>query len=175
MAGIETIRIRRRCWRVLAPKWAHSPLSGAGAARHGGRYNLPGTAALYLSEELLTAVAEYEQELGIRPGTFCAYEVDVADVVKLADERVRTTIPITLDDLLGPWQEIAFVRGERPPTWTLAQRLQTQGCAGVRVPSAILPDTANLVLWRWNDMPDRQVVAHDPLGDLPVDQSAWRQ
>jgi hypothetical protein len=33
----------------------------------------------------------------------------------------------------------------------------------------------NIVLWRWNDAPDRRVVAHDPLGDLPVDQSAWRQ
>ena len=173
--GIETVRVRRRCWRVLAPKWAHEPLSGSGAARHGGRYNLPGMAALYLSEDLLTAVAEYEQELGIRPGTFCAYEVDVAGVVDLADEQVRATMPIGLEELLGPWQEIAFVRGGQPPTWALAQRLQTQGCAGARVPSAILPATANLVLWRWNDAPDRRVVAHDPLGDLPVDQSAWRQ
>jgi hypothetical protein len=43
----------------------------------------------------------------------------------------------------------------------------------VRVPSAVLRDGLNLVLWRWNDAPDRRVVAHDPQGDLPVDQSAW--
>jgi RES domain-containing protein len=129
-------------------------------------------ATLYLSEELLTAVADYEQELGIRPGTFCAYDVNVSGVVDLVDEGVRATMSIALDDLLGPWQEIAFVRGEQPPTWHLAQRLRTEGCAGARVPSVVLPDAANLVLWRWNDVPDRQVVAHDPLGDLPVDQSA---
>ena len=175
LVGGEKVRIRRRCWRVLAPKWAHAPLSGAGAARHGGRYNLPGMEALYLSEDLLTAVAEYEQELGIRPGTFCAYEVDVRGVVDLANDRVRATLRITLEDLLGPWQEIAFVRGEEPLTWTLAQRLQVQGCVGARVPSAVLPDAANLVLWRWNDAPERRVTAHDPLGDLPADQSAWRQ
>lgn len=175
MADIETVRIRRRCWRVLAPRWAHAPLSGAGAARHGGRYNAPGTPALYLSEDLLTAIAEYEQELGIRPGTFCAYELDVADIVDLMHETTRLGLGIAREDLLAPWQEIAFVRGERPPTWALAQRLQDGGCAGARVPSAALPNAANLVLWRWNDGPHRRVVAHDPLGDLPLNQSAWRQ
>lgn len=175
MAAFTTAHIRRRCWRVLAPKWAHAPLSGAGAARHGGRYNAPGTAALYLSEDLLTAIAEYEQELGIRPGTFCAYEVDVADIVDLTHATARASLAITLEDLLAPWQEIAFVRCEQPPIWALARRLNEGGCAGARVPSAVLSNAANLVLWRWNDGPHRRVVAHDPLGDLPLNQSAWRQ
>jgi RES domain-containing protein len=173
--ALPVIRIRRRCWRVLAPKWAHAPLAGTGAARHGGRYDGPGTEALYLSEAMLTAVAEYEQELGIRPATFCAYEVDVAGIVDLLDHRVREALGVTAEALLCPWQEIAFVRGERPPTWALAERLLAQGCAGARVPSAILPEGVNVVLWRWNDAPDRRVTAHDPLGDLPIDQSAWRQ
>ena len=175
MAEIEAVRVRRRCWRVLAPRWAHAPLSGAGAARHGGRYNAPGTPALYLSEDLLTAIAEYEQELGIRPGTFCAYDVEVADMIDLLQETSRAGLDVTMDDLLAPWQEIAFVRGEQPPTWTLARRLQQDGFAGARVPSAVLSSAANLVLWRWNDGPDRRVIAHDPLGDLPINQSAWRQ
>jgi RES domain-containing protein len=174
-AGAQTVRIRCRGWRVLAPRWAHAPLSGTGAARHGGRYNLPGRAALYLSEDLLTAVAEYEQEIGIRPGTFCAYDLDVAGIVDLTDDRVRQQLGVTLDDLLAAWKEIAFVQGGEPPTWALAQRLLMEGCAGARVPSAMLRDGVNLVLWRWNDAPERRVVAHDPQGDLPVDQSAWRQ
>jgi RES domain-containing protein len=159
----------------LAPRWAHAPLSGAGAARHGGRFNAPGMPALYLSEDLLTAIAEYEQELGIRPGTFCAYQVDMIEIVDLMDENTRASLGITREDLLAPWQEIAFVQIDRPPTWTLAERLQEGGRAGARVPSAMLPSAANLVLWRWNDGPRRRVVAHDPLGDLPLDQSAWRQ
>ena len=175
MADIPTVRIRRRCWRVLAPRWAHAPLSGAGAARHGGRHNTPGTPALYLAEDLITAIAEYEQELGIRPGTFCAYDLDVAGVLDLMEHSIRERLGATLDDLLAPWKAIAYVQGEQPLTWALAQRLLTEGCAGVRVPSAMLGAGINVVLWRWNDAPDRRVVAHDPLGDLPADQSAWRQ
>ena len=174
MADIP-VRIRRRCWRVLAPRWAHAPLSGAGAARHGGRHNTPGTPALYLAEDLITAIAEYEQELGIRPGTFCAYDLDVAGVLDLMEHSIRERLGATLDDLLAPWKVIAYVQGEQPLTWALAQRLLTEGCAGVRVPSAMLGAGINIVLWRWNDAPDRRVVAHDPLGDLPVDQGAWRQ
>ena len=175
MAGVPTVRIRRRCWRVLAPRWAHAPLSGAGAARHGGRHNTPGTPALYLAEDLITAIAEYEQELGIRPGTFCAYDLDVAGIVDLRENSIRERLEVTLADLLAPWKEIALVQGKQPPTWVLAQRLLTEGCAGARVPSAMLREGVNIVLWRWNEAPDRGVVAHDPLGDLPVDQSAWRQ
>lgn len=54
---------------MLAPKWAHRPLSSEGAALRGGRWNEPGRQALYMSEDFVTAVAEYEQDLGIRPGT----------------------------------------------------------------------------------------------------------
>ncbi|WP_439546652.1 RES domain-containing protein [Sandarakinorhabdus sp.] len=35
--------------RYLTPRWSHAPLSGAGAALHGGRFNRPGVPALYLS------------------------------------------------------------------------------------------------------------------------------
>jgi hypothetical protein len=39
----------------------------------------------------------------------------------------------------------------------------------------MLNNAANLVLSRWNDKPDRRVAAYDPLGDLPLNQGAWRQ
>ena len=80
-----TIAVARRYWRMLAPKWAHDPLSGAGAAARGGRLNPPGLSALYMSEDFATAVAEYEQDLGIRPGTLCAYEVTSERIADLGD------------------------------------------------------------------------------------------
>ena len=76
---------RTRYWRVLAPRWAHLPLSGDGAEAVGGRYSTPGTPALYLAADLETAVAEYEQSLLVRPGTFCAYDVGggrIADLMR---------------------------------------------------------------------------------------------
>ncbi len=62
-------------WRVMAPKWSSSPNSTTGATYHGGRWNRPGCAALYLSEvfsaglPVATAWAEYQQDIGTRIGT----------------------------------------------------------------------------------------------------------
>jgi len=158
---------------MLAPKWAHEPLGGAGAATRGGRHNEPGMSALYMSEQFATAIAEYEQDLGIRPGTLCAYDVNVTDVVDLCDPQVCEAAAINPSDLRCPWKQIAFVAKGRPPTWDIARRLFDAGASGLRVPSVQAVEGANLVLWRWNDAPDRQVVALDPLRDLPRDQSSW--
>lgn len=48
-------------YRVHQPKWSFAPTSGAGAGAYGGRANRPGVNALYLSLELETALAEYQQ------------------------------------------------------------------------------------------------------------------
>jgi RES domain-containing protein len=168
------LRVRRRLWRVLAPRWAHLPLSGAGAAVRGGRWNPPGAPALHMSEAFVTAVAEYQQDLGVRPGTLCAYEVDVAGVADLCDPTVRAALDVAEDVPLCAWKHIAFVLKGRPPTWDVAERLSAAGVAGVRAPSAAYPGGVNLVLWRWNDTPDRRVEALDPLSDLPRDQSSWQ-
>jgi RES domain-containing protein len=167
------IRLQGRFWRVLAPRWAHQPLSGEGAARRGGRWNEPGQSALYLSAEFVTAVAEYEQELGIRPGTLCAYDADVAGIVDLCDESTRKALAIEENLLFSPWKHIAFVQHARPPSWDLAMMLGSDGAAGIRVPSVRDQKGINLVLWRWNDAAERRVEALDPLGDLPRNQSSW--
>ena len=168
------IVVRGRFWRMLAPKWAHKPLSGAGAATRGGRHNERGVPALYMSEQFTTAIAEYEQDLGLRPGTLCAYEADMTGVVDLCDTAVCAAIGINPDDLCCPWKRIALINKSRPPTWDIARRLFDAGVSGIRVPSAQPIGSTNLVLWRWNDAPDRKVGALDPFGDLPVDQSSWR-
>jgi RES domain-containing protein len=158
---------------MLAPKWAHAPLSGAGAATRSGRFNQAGMAALYISEQIATAIGEYEQELGIRPGTLCAYDTDVTGVVDFCDTAVRAAAGVSPDDLRCPWKKIAFVAKSRPPTWDVAMRLFDAGATGIRVPSVQAIGGVNLVLWRWNDAPGRTVIALDPIGDLPRDQSSW--
>ena len=171
--SVPTIHIKRRCWRMLAPIWAHQPLSGAGAALHGGRFNEPGTEALYISEDYITTISEYEQELGIRPGTLCAYDVDVKEIVDLTDSLVQTVCSVTPAILACSWKEIWLVQKQRPPTWDLAARLMAVDCAGVRVPSMRHFSGTNIVLWKWNDHPDRYIAALDPRSDLPSNQSSW--
>jgi RES domain-containing protein len=169
----HAITVRARFWRVLAPRWAHDPLSGAGAARYGGRWNPRDVPALYMSAELTTAVAEYEQDLGIRPGTFCAYDVDVAGVLDLRQADMLNACEIDRSVSFAPWKTMLLVDGREPPAWALVVRLIAAGIAGILVPSTRLAGGTNLVLWRWNDAPDRRVAALDPQHDLPTDQLSW--
>jgi len=140
-------------------------LSGAGAARHGGRWNRPGQATLYLSESIETAFAEYQQELGARPGTFVAYDVTGGAVADVCDPRVLAELGAQAADLLGPWKEATFVKKVDPPTWTLTDRLQGR-FDGVRVPSSQYRGGANLVLWRRNDDGEPAVEPLDPEFEL---------
>ena len=171
--SIPTIKIKRRCWRMLAPKWAYRPLSGAGAALHGGRFNAPGTEALYVSFDYITAISEYEQDLGIRPGTLCAYDIDVSGVVDLIDPQVQAICSVDVAILACAWKEIWLVQKQRPPTWELAERLIAENYAGVKVPSVQNKSGVNVVLWYWNDRVDRHISVFDPRTDLPLDQSSW--
>jgi RES domain-containing protein len=54
-------------YRMHAPRWAVAPTSGAGAAKHGGRVNRPGVAALYLALDIDTAVKEFQQVSTLLP------------------------------------------------------------------------------------------------------------
>jgi RES domain-containing protein len=107
-------RVERRFWRVLAPRWAHQPLSGEDAARNGGRWNPKGVPALYLSGELTTAVAEYEQDIGIRPGTFCAYDVKVERILDLTSADVLELLGIDPADRHAAWKTILLVERRVP-------------------------------------------------------------
>lgn len=134
--------------------------------------------ALYISDRsaiaVAVAVAEYEQDLAIRPGMLCAYETTVAGILDLRDGSTCSNTGIDQADLRCPWKQIAFIEKRRPPTWDIARRPYDAGAAGIRVPSVQVPEGVNLVLWRWNDTPNRKVIALDPIGDLPKDQKSWQ-
>jgi len=128
---------------------------------------------LYASADLTTAVAEYEQELGIPPATFCAYDVDVAGILDLRDSSVLAACGMAPEVRFAPWKTLLLIEQTRPPGWDIAERLVASGCAGILVPSVRLAGGGNLVLWRWNDAATRTVAASDPQGDLPRDQLSW--
>lgn len=72
------------------------------------------------------------------------------------------------------WKTILLVKRLVPPGWRIAETLIGLGANGVLVPSVQPTRGTNLVLWRWNDAPERMVVALDPQTDLPRDGSSWR-
>jgi RES domain-containing protein len=126
-----------------------------------------------MSEEFSTAVAEYEQDLGIRPGTLCAYDVRSERIADLADARTFETLGVDADMLRAPWKHTAFVEKRLPLTWSIAERLSKMDADGIRAPS-VQAAGFNLVLWRWNIEGAAKVAALDPLHDLPADQSSWK-
>ena len=185
MLDDHLLTIRRRLWRILAPKWASEPLSGQGAALRGGRWNPRGTPALYFSESHGTAIAEYNQDL-VRPGTLAAFDLVSEKIVDLCSTETQAKYGLGEKEMLAPWKTLrgtpllssearltlAVFGKFSPPGWRLAEELMELGIDGIRVPSAKFSGT-NIVIWRWNGGTGTTVSVVDPLGDLPRDQSSW--
>ena len=162
---ISLIDLKQSFWRLLAPKWAHDPLSGKGAATHGGRFNRVGEEALYLSVNLETAVAEYGQDIPDRPGTFCRFDVETSGIVDLRTASLCFAAEIDPNVLTCPWKKMLLIDKVEPPTWQFVKNLQNLGANGILVPSQRHPIGYNLVLWNWDA---NSVKAYDPNKDMPA-------
>lgn len=164
-------------YRAHDPRWSFRPLSGDGAAVHGGRFNPRGMPALYISLDLVTAVREANQGLvaRIESCVLCSYDVDCDDIVDLRTSEARGTAGVAFEELACAWALLVLER--RPvPSQQLAARLIAEGKAGVLVPSFAIgsaTDSVNLVLWKWGpDLPHKMTV-HDPSGRLSQSQLSW--
>lgn len=172
------MRFTGECFRAHDPAWAWAPLSGAGAALKGRRFNWPGLETLYLSLAPLTAIREVSAGFAYRlaPLLLCSYDVDCADIADLATEPARAALNIALPDLACPWAA-DLAAGREPASWPIIRRLRAEGHAGILVPSfahGATPEDRNLVLWRWGPDLPHKVAVHDPTGRLPRNQLSWR-
>jgi RES domain-containing protein len=164
------VRWAGTAYRGHDPRWAFAPTSGAGAAVHGGRFNPKGVPALYLALSIEGVVAEQSAGMAFRfePFTVVSYDVDMSGLIDLSTPQARAEANVDLETMAGPWM-LDRAEGRRPSTWTLAQRLISEGASGMLYPSFAVrarPDMVNLVAWRWGpDLPHR-IVAHDPSGKL---------
>jgi len=163
--GRPFFQVSQSFWRLMAPKSAHAPLNGAGAATHGGRFNRQGQDALYMSSDLETALSECGQDMADRPGTFCRYDVAIDHIADLRDRDFCATLGTSLALLACPWKKILLIDKSEPPTWPLVDKLLDAGASGALVPSQRRPAGYNLVLWNWNNA---SVKPFDPNNDLPI-------
>ena len=170
------MRLQAIFYRGHDPRWSFSPLSGAGARTHGGRFNPPGVDALYLALTIEGVVVEMGHGFAHRfePLTIVSYEVAVDDIVDLSTDQARREANIELADMACAWQ-LDRANGHEPASWRIADRLRGTN-AGILAPSFAndaREDMHNLVLWEWGpDLPHR-VLAHDPSGRLPKNQLSW--
>ena len=150
-------------YRALNPVWAGHPLSGAGAARHGGRFNRQGRDALYTSLSPHTAIREANQVGTLQPTTLVAYRADISPVFDADGDAAMARYALTAADLVDPGWRDRMLRGETVPTQGFAERLIGDGFVGLLVRSFAAGTTAddrNLVLWSWT-APDALVVIDD--------------
>lgn len=164
-------------YRAHNPRWAFDPESGDGASRHGGRFNRPGTAALYTSLRPETAWLEAQQAFPFKaqPMTLCAYDVHCAAILDLTSRSAREAASTSTGELVCAWEDMVS-RNIEPPTWTLARRLMADGVAGIIVPSFAYRagnSDHNLVLWRWSRRRPYRVRVVDDYGRLPRDDRSW--
>jgi RES domain-containing protein len=171
------VRFRGEAFRAHDPSWSWTPLSGAGAALKGRRFNWPGLETLYLSLSFTTAFREVSAGFAHRltPYVLCSYDVDCEDIADLRTDAGRADLGVAFDDLACAWGD-ALITAREPASWSVVRRLLADGAAGMLAPSfayGATTDDQNLVLWRWGpDLPHR-VMVYDPSGKLPKNQLSW--
>ncbi|MEQ8344723.1 MAG: RES domain-containing protein [Sneathiellaceae bacterium] len=171
------MRFTGECFRAHDPNWSWVPLSGAGAALRGRRFNWPGLETLYLSLSYTTVFREVSGGFAHRltPYVLCTYDVDCEDIADLRTEAGRADLDVPLADLACAWGD-ALMAGREPASWSIVRRLRADGHAGILVPSFANGATAqdqNLVLWRWGPDLPHKVTAYDPTGKLPRNKLSW--
>jgi RES domain-containing protein len=160
-------------YRVLTPRWAWRPLSGAGAARNGGRFNRPGLETLYLATDPLTAIEEARQGLEVlTPVTLAAYLIGPVEVIDLTDVADPATLPDPWRDWSTPWKLIARVQGGTPPSWLCGDAALADRVPAIRYPSTRRAGGVALAV-HTGLVPAGVLAVHDPNGDLPRDPSSW--
>ena len=155
------MRFRGVVYRAHRPRRARKdPLSGAGAARRGGRFNRVGVPALYTSLSLHIAVREVSRAgMPVQPTTLCSCEVDSRPIFDATSvDRLREA-GVTGADLECPGWRRDRAEGRVPASRIAADRLIAAGFAGMLVPAfcrGAAPEDRNLVLWKWGDaLPSR--------------------
>jgi len=124
-----------RVWRICFK--SHQAFDGAGARRHGGRWNHPGASVVYTSGSLSLAALEYfvHVDPDIAPERLIAISADIPDSIAIESIEIahlpsdwrRYPAPGALQDIGTAW-----VR--RGSTLVLA------------APSALIPDERNCLI-----------------------------
>lgn len=155
-------------YRALNPIWTREPLSGAGAARFGGRFNPKRVPALYCSLSPVTAMNEAQQagQPGhFQPVTLISCDADFDPIFDGCDTGALAQLGLTPSDLArNDWRDQMRSNGISA-TQQVALDLIKKGYHGLLVPSFSQGATMacrNLVLWKWGpDLPTRLTLVDD--------------
>lgn len=162
------LRQEGKLYRALNPVYAREPLSGRGAELYGGPFNPKGTAALYTSLSVMTALREANQVGSLQPMTLVCYDAEVENIFDCRDETAPSAEGIDAAALADDTWRDQMKAGGEARTQAFARRLIAAGYNGLLARSYAPGSTAedlNIVLWRWGkDAPARLVLIDDEKG-----------
>lgn len=148
------MRYEGALYRALNPIYASDPLSGAGAAKYGGRFNTIGRAALYTSLKPEHALREANQVGALQPTTLVSYKARLDPIFDATDASSLAKYSMSLDQLAATdWRE-RMLSGKSVPTQELAEALVADGYVAMKVRSfaPANADATNMVLWDWEGL-----------------------
>ncbi len=159
-------------YRAYVPRWSVDPLSGAGAALYGGRWNAIGEKTIYAALDPATAWAEYNQRLSLHPALLAALRLKGAHLADVGDKEARAALGVETSVVQNDWRKLMDA-GKEPATHRLARRLRRKGYDGVIYRSAMLDGGRAVALWRWNARGAPRLSVVDPEGRLPKSPASW--
>lgn len=169
---IAGARIKVRGFRSTTPQYATEIdlVSGEGSRLQGGRWNLPGIAAVYASLSPETAMAETLAHFryygfpvhSAMPRTFAAIEVRLLKVLDLTSGDMRQRVRISESRLLNADWRRALDAGKPALTHLLGRASFDAGFEGLLVRSAVDEEGQNLVVFPDNLLPSSKLEVVDP-------------
>ncbi len=139
-------------YRALNPVYAREPLSGRGAALHGGRFNTKGTPALYTALDPATALREANQVGSLQPTVLVSYGAGIGPIFDARDTEALDPYDLSPQRLADPGWRARMLDGRPVPTQDFVHRLITDGFTGLLTRSfaqGATESSLNIVLWRW--------------------------
>jgi RES domain-containing protein len=139
-------------YRALNPVYAREPLSGRGAALHGGRFNAKGVPALYTALDPATALREANQVGTLQPTVLVSYRADIGPIFDTRDMDALDRYDLSPQHLADPGWRTRMLDSHPVPTQDFAHRLCADGFTGVLTRSfaqGASENNLNIVLWRW--------------------------
>lgn len=137
-----------------------------------------GPNALYVSEEVVTAQAEYHRVLRAvlvadptyhviaNPTVQLTIQVNLERVLDLTDNNVLKSLGTTFDELTGPWRK-QMIKKIFCPTQVLANVVYANGnVQAMRYPSAQGNEYSNLTIWEERVQLPSFVQVRDTTGTL---------
>ena len=127
-----------RVWRICKRKYAKTAFEGEGAFRAGGRWNSPGRAVVYTSENLSLAAMELLAHI-------LSVELVPPDLVAIAATIPQQLFdePLNVEDLPDGWND-------PPGSATLRSKgdrwLADGASLALSVPSVVIPEERNILI-----------------------------